>query len=114
MHVFADPKNMDTVYVLNVSMYRSTDGGKTFNTIRQPHGDNHGLWIDPDNPQRIINGSDGGAAISVDGAKSWSTLYNQPTGQFYHVIATIAFLITSTERSRTIRPLPSPPAAMKA
>jgi photosystem II stability/assembly factor-like uncharacterized protein len=87
MHVFADPKNVDTVYVLNVSMYRSTDGGKTFNTIRQPHGDNHGLWIDPDNSQRIINGSDGGAAISVDGGKSWSTLYNQPTAQFYHVIA---------------------------
>ena len=87
MHVFADPKNLDTVYVLNVSMYRSTDGGKTFSTIRQPHGDNHGLWIDPDNPRRIINGSDGGAAVSVDGGKSWSSLYNQPTAQFYHVIA---------------------------
>lgn len=87
MHIFADPKSVDTVYVLNVSAYRSTDGGHSFDTIHVPHGDNHGLWIDPDNPQRMITGNDGGAAISVDGGKTWSPESNQPTAQFYHVIA---------------------------
>jgi photosystem II stability/assembly factor-like uncharacterized protein len=87
MHIFADPKNVDTVYVLDVSAYRSTDGGHTFETIHMPHGDNHGLWIDPDNPLRMIAGNDGGATISVDGGKTWSPESNQPTAQFYHVIA---------------------------
>ena len=84
-HVFADPKSEDTVYILNTGVYRSHDGGKTFARIPAPHGDNHGLWIDPSNPERLINGNDGGATISVDGGKTWSTEYNQPTAQFYHV-----------------------------
>ena len=84
-HIFADPKSEDTVYILNTGVYRSHDGGKTFSRIPAPHGDNHGLWIDPNNPERLINGNDGGAAISVDGGKTWSTEYNQPTAQFYHV-----------------------------
>jgi photosystem II stability/assembly factor-like uncharacterized protein len=87
MHVLADPKSADTLYVLDVSMQRSTDGGKTFSTLHPPHGDTHGLWIDPDDPRRLINGSDGGATISVDGGQTWSSLNNQPTAQFYHVIA---------------------------
>ena len=85
-HIFADPKSADTVYVLNTGMFRSSDGGRTFNLIPAPHGDHHGLWIDPDNPQRMINGDDGGATISTDGGKTWTTQYNQPTAQFYHVI----------------------------
>jgi photosystem II stability/assembly factor-like uncharacterized protein len=84
-HIFADPKNVDTVYVLNTSVYRSTDGGHTFNTIRAPHGDNHGLWIDPTHPEWIINSNDGGATISHDGGKSWTSQATQPTAQFYHV-----------------------------
>jgi photosystem II stability/assembly factor-like uncharacterized protein len=84
-HIFADPKNADTVYLLNVGMFRSNDGGKTWTQVRAPHGDNHGLWIDPDNPQRMIEGNDGGATISTDGGKTWTTLNNQPTAQFYHV-----------------------------
>jgi photosystem II stability/assembly factor-like uncharacterized protein len=84
-HIFADPKSADTVYILNTGVYRSTDGGKTFTTIHAPHGDNHALWIDPDNPKHLINGNDGGATISVDGGESWSSEYNQPTAQFYHV-----------------------------
>ncbi|HET7212921.1 MAG TPA: glycosyl hydrolase, partial [Terriglobia bacterium] len=84
-HIFADPKSEDTVYILNTGVYRSHDGGKTFARIPAPHGDNHGLWIDPGNPERLINGNDGGATISVDGGKAWSTEYNQPTAQFYHV-----------------------------
>jgi photosystem II stability/assembly factor-like uncharacterized protein len=85
-HIFADPKSADTVYVLNTGMFRSTDGGRTFNLLPAPHGDHHGLWIDPDNPARMINGNDGGATISIDGGRTWSTQYNQPTAQFYHVI----------------------------
>jgi photosystem II stability/assembly factor-like uncharacterized protein len=84
-HIFADPKNADGVYVLNTGMFRSTDAGKTFNLLPAPHGDHHGLWIDPADPRRMINGDDGGATISTDGGQTWSTQYNQPTAQFYHV-----------------------------
>ncbi len=84
-HIFADPKSADTVYILNTGAYRSSDGGKTFATLRAPHGDHHGLWIDPQNPNRMINGNDGGATISTDGGQSWTTEDNQPTAQFYHV-----------------------------
>ena len=90
-HVFADPKNPDVVYILNTGTYRSIDGGKTFTPIRTPHGDNHGFWIDPDNPRRMMNGNDGGATISTDGGTSWSSNMNQPTAQFYHVIADSRF-----------------------
>lgn len=85
-HVFADPQNADTVYILNTGFYRSTDAGKTFTPVPAPHGDHHGLWIDPTNPLRMINGNDGGASISADGGKTWTTQDNQPTAQFYHVI----------------------------
>ena len=84
-HVFADPKSVDTVYVLNTGAFRSNDGGKTFELLPAPHGDHHGLWIDPTNPQRIMNGNDGGVTISVDGGKTWTEQNNQPTAQFYHV-----------------------------
>ncbi|NDQ58279.1 MAG: glycosyl hydrolase [Acidipila sp.] len=84
-HVFADPKDPNTVYILNVGMHRSTDGGHSFARVPAPHGDNHALWIDPANPQRMIEGNDGGATISVDGGKSWTRQDNQPTAQFYHV-----------------------------
>jgi len=84
-HIFADPKSADTVYILNTGVYRSNDGGKTFSRVRAPHGDNHGLWIDPTNPKRLMNGNDGGATISTDGGETWSSEYNQPTAQFYHV-----------------------------
>jgi len=86
-HVFADPKVADTVYVLNTGAFRSTDGGKTFNLLPAPHGDHHALWIDPTNPARMINGNDGGATITTDGGKTWTNQYNQPTAQFYHVVA---------------------------
>jgi photosystem II stability/assembly factor-like uncharacterized protein len=86
-HIFADPKNIDTVYVLNTGVSRSIDGGRTFEFIRAPHGDNHGLWIDPKNPQSLIVANDGGASVSHDAGKSWTTQNNQPTAQFYHVAA---------------------------
>lgn len=85
MHIFADPKQLDTVYVLNTGAFRSADGGKTFELLPAPHGDHHGLWIDPTNPQRLMNSNDGGVTISVDGGKTWTQQNNQPTAQFYHV-----------------------------
>jgi photosystem II stability/assembly factor-like uncharacterized protein len=85
-HVFADPRSVDGVYVLNTGMYRSNDGGKTFRPIRVPHGDNHGLWIDAVDPNRIIESNDGGANVSTNGGASWTTQGNQPTAQFYHAI----------------------------
>ena len=86
-HIFADPRAIDTVYVLNTGLFRSTDGGKTFALLPAPHGDHHGLWIDPMDPNRLINGNDGGVTISVDGGRTWTQQNNQPTAQFYHVIA---------------------------
>jgi photosystem II stability/assembly factor-like uncharacterized protein len=86
-HVWADPKNPNTVYTANTGLYRSIDGGKSFDRLTAPHGDHHGLWIDPNNTNRLINANDGGATISVDGGKNWSTQNNQPTAQFYHVTA---------------------------
>ena len=83
--IFADPKSENTVYAVNTSFFRSTDGGKNFTRIRNQHGDNHDLWIAPENPDRFIESSDGGAQITFDGGKSWSTEDNQPTGQFYRV-----------------------------
>jgi photosystem II stability/assembly factor-like uncharacterized protein len=90
-HVVADPGNVDGVYVLNVTLLKSVDGGKTFTNLHAPHGDHHALWIDPRDPQRMINGSDGGATVSQNGGATWTTLDNQPTAQFYHVIATTHF-----------------------
>jgi photosystem II stability/assembly factor-like uncharacterized protein len=85
--VDVDSKDPDTVYLPNVSIYHSTNGGKTFEAFKgAPGGDDyHSLWIDPANPRRMIFGSDQGVGISVDGGKSWSSWYNQPTAQFYHV-----------------------------
>jgi photosystem II stability/assembly factor-like uncharacterized protein len=85
--IFADPKEKDTVYVLNVNMYRSTDGGKTFKIVRTLHGDNHDLWIAPNDPKRMIESDDGGAQVSVNGGESW-TAQDYPTAQLYHVITT--------------------------
>ncbi len=83
--IYADPKDPDRIYALNVGFFRSDDGGKTFNPIKTPHGDNHDLWIAPSNPQRMIESNDGGANVSVNGGKSWTTENNQPTAQFYRV-----------------------------
>lgn len=85
--VFLDPKNSDIVYVAQTSLYRSEDGGKTFVAYKGAPGgdDNHALWIDPTNSDRMIMASDQGATISMDGGKSWSSWYNQPTGQIYHL-----------------------------
>ena len=85
MNVTADPKNADVVWVMNAPVLKSIDGGRTFASVSATHGDNHQLWINPTNPNYLINANDGGASISLDGGKSWSTQDNQPTSQFYHV-----------------------------
>jgi photosystem II stability/assembly factor-like uncharacterized protein len=82
--IYADPKNADTVYVLNTGFYKSNDGGRTFSGIGVPHGDNHDLWIAPDDSNRMINSNDGGANVSFNGGRSWSE-QDQPTAQFYRV-----------------------------
>ncbi len=84
--VTADPTNENVVYVMNLQVWRSIDGGRTFSRLRVPHGDTHIMWVDPRDSDRMINGNDGGGTVSLDGGKSWSSIYNQPTSQFYHVI----------------------------
>ena len=83
--VTADPNDENTVYVMNLSVWRSVDGGRTFNRVRVPHGDTHIMWVDARDSRHLINGNDGGATISYDRGATWSSIYNQPTAQFYHV-----------------------------
>ncbi|MBZ5500412.1 MAG: hypothetical protein LAP85_28795 [Acidobacteriia bacterium] len=80
-----DPNNADVVYVGNEGWYRSADGGKTFRTMPVPHGDNHDVWINPKNSQYMIQANDGGANVSLDGGRTWSTQLNQPTAEIYQV-----------------------------
>ena len=87
MHLTPDPQDPDTVYVNNLRFWKSVDGGKTYSMIGTPHGDNHDLWIDPQNPKRMVQGNDGGACVSLNGGATWSSIFNQPTAQFYHVAA---------------------------
>mgnify|MGYP001238527535 FL=1 len=81
--LYADTQNEDVLYVLNVQFWRSKDGGKTFNSIRTPHGDHHDLWIDPEDANHLIIADDGGGQVSYDAGATWSTYHNQPTAQFY-------------------------------
>jgi photosystem II stability/assembly factor-like uncharacterized protein len=83
--IYADTKDEDMVYVVNVAYHRSKDGGRTFQAKMAPHGDHHDLWVAPEDPKRLIIGDDGGAQISYDGGDTWSTYNNQPTAQFYRV-----------------------------
>ena len=108
-HVFADPQDPDTVYVLALKAWKSTDGGRTFDDITTPHGDNHDLWIDPRDPQRMIEGNDGGACISYNGGGSWTTIYNQPTSQFYHLTTDNQFpyRVYATQQDNTAISVPS-------
>ena len=84
-HVTADPKDPDTVWVNNETFWKSTDGGKTFGPVPTPHGDNHGMWINPDQPEVFVQANDGGANVTQNGGQSWSTQLNQPTAELYQV-----------------------------
>ncbi|MBV9544172.1 MAG: glycosyl hydrolase, partial [Chloroflexi bacterium] len=109
IHVFADPVDPDTCWVLNYKVWKSTDAGRTFSQFPNPHGDNHDLWIDPRDPRRMIEGNDGGGCISFDAGVSWSTLYNQPTAQMYHVIADDQFpyRVYGSQQDNTAISIPS-------
>ena len=84
-HLYADPEDENTVYSLNVQFLKSVDGGESFEAKGVPHGDVHDLWLNPNDPDRMVVGNDGGAQVTVDGAETWSTMYNQPTGEMYSV-----------------------------
>ncbi len=86
MAIFVDPTDPNTVYMPQVdALFVSHDGAQTFGELHTPHGDNHIVWINPDNPKILLEGNDGGATVSTDGGKTWSGEHNQPTGQFYSV-----------------------------
>ncbi len=104
--VYADPVNVDRVYVLNVRFWRSDDGGKNFKSIATPHGDHHDLWIAPENNKRLIVGDDGGGQVTFDEGVNWSTYQNQPTAQFYRVTTDNAFpyrIYAAQQDNSTIR-----------
>ena len=84
-NVHADPRNPDVVYVNNEGFFKSTDGGRTFKTVTTPHGDNHSLWINPDNPEIMVQSNDGGANVTTNGGLTWSSQLNQPTAEIYQI-----------------------------
>jgi photosystem II stability/assembly factor-like uncharacterized protein len=107
--IYADPWDKETVYCLNTGFYKSTDGGKTFGTtIEVPHGDNHDLWIDPNNPDRMINSNDGGANVSINQGKSW-TEQDYITTQLYHVMATsdVPYHVAGAQQDNSTIAMPS-------
>ena len=109
MHVTAHPTDPDTVFVMNRKAWRSIDGGETFHEFPMPHGDTHGLWIDPTDPERMIGCDDGGAFVSLNGGRSWSTIYNQLTAQLYHVTTDDQhpYLVYGTQQDNSSIAVPS-------
>ena len=105
-HIFAHPKDRNGVYALAAPMVVSKDGGVTFEEIETPHGDNHDLWINPRNPDIMVQGNDGGANVSFNGGKTWSTQMNQPTAQFYRIETDTLFpyrIYTAQQDNTTVR-----------
>ena len=108
-HIFADPQNPDIVWTLPIQAWKSEDGGETFKMQGMPHSDNHDLWIDPEDTNRMIEGNDGGACVSYNGGVSWSSIHNQPTSQFYHVAVDNQnpYRIYGTQQDNTAISVPS-------
>jgi photosystem II stability/assembly factor-like uncharacterized protein len=106
--IIADPKEKDTIYILNVAFLKSTNAGKDFKTIRVAHSDNHDLWIDPNNNKRMINSNDGGGSVSVNGGESW-TGQEYPTAQLYHVAVTkdVPYHVCGAQQDNTTICVPS-------
>ncbi len=109
MHVFAHPTDADTVYVMNMKAWKSIDGGKEWEEFHTPHGDNHDLWIDPSDPDRMIGADDGGAWCSLNDGVTWSPVYNQMTAQFYHLAVDDQFpyLVYGTQQDNSSIAVPS-------
>ena len=104
--IYADTKDENIIYILNVNYHKSTDGGKTYKTYNAPHGDHHDLWIAPENNQRMIIADDGGGQVSNDGGGTWSTYGNQPTAQFYRVTTDNSFpykILAAQQDNSTVR-----------
>ncbi len=110
--ITADPKNKDTVYILNTGLYKSTDGGKTLKVLRPPHGDQHDLWIASNDPMRMINSNDGGGNVSVNGGETW-TGQPYPTAQIYHIATTVdvPYHVCGAQQDNTTICVTSAPAA---
>ncbi|HEY4024889.1 MAG TPA: glycosyl hydrolase, partial [Candidatus Dormibacteraeota bacterium] len=108
-HIFADPVDADTVWVLDLDVWRSIDGGRAFTSVPVPHGDAHDLWFDSADPRRLILGSDGGANVSYDGGISWSSCFNQPTAELYHVTTDTRepYRVYAAQQDNTTISLPS-------
>ena len=108
-HVFADPEDPETVYVLNQGFWKSVDGGRTFFLVETPHYDHHDLWIDPRSPRRMIHANDGGASVSFNGGATWSSIYNQPTAEFYHVTTDtqVPYRVYATQQDNSAISVPS-------
>ncbi len=106
--IYADPKDRDTVYILNTAFFKSTDGGKTYKTIRVPHGDNHDLWIAPNDPKRMVNSNDGGGNVSFNGGETW-TQQSFPTAQLYHIAITkdLPYHVCGAQQDNTTVCVPS-------
>ena len=111
-YIDADPKDENVVYVNNLSFYKSVDGGKTWRSMPTPHGDNHGMWINPDNPEIFIQSNDGGANVTLNGGRTWSTLLNQPTAEIYQIAVDDQFpyRLYGAQQDNTTVIVPSLPA----
>ena len=109
MHIYADPRDEQKLYVLNVDQFRSRDGGLTFEVIDVPHGDGHDLWIHPQDTRIMVMATDGGASVTLDEGKNWSTLLNQPTAEIYNVTVDNAFpyRLYGAQQDNTTISLPS-------
>jgi len=116
-NIDADPSDADTLYVNSTRFYRSKDAGKTWGSVSTPHGDNHDIWIHPDNPKLMVQGNDGGANVSIDGGRTWSTQNNQPTAELYQVNIDDRFpywLYAGQQDNSTIRVPSNPPYSSPA
>jgi photosystem II stability/assembly factor-like uncharacterized protein len=108
-HIYAHPSDPDTVWVLNKSVWISRDSGASFDALPMPHKDHHDVWIDAQDPDRIVEGNDAGTIVSLNGGRSWSTMFNQPTAEIYHVAVDDAFpyRVYGAQQDNTTIGLPS-------
>ena len=112
-YVDVNPRNPEEVWVSALALFRSANGGRTFTTVPTPHVDNHGIWFNPDNPNYAIQSNDGGANVTIDGGRTWSTILNQPTAELYMVSVDEQhpYLLYAPQQDNSTVVVPSVPAA---
>ncbi|MEX0980225.1 MAG: hypothetical protein WDZ89_03965, partial [Gemmatimonadota bacterium] len=115
-NIDADPKNPDVLWVGNVRFFKSEDGGESWTLVGTPHADNHDLWINPENPEIMVQGNDGGANVTLDGARTWSTIHNQSTAELYQVDVDTRFpyWVYAGQQDNSTIAVPSLPPAEQA